>query len=151
MESTSSMTHQNTVAVEIDATPERVFAALADVANHTTWARGPEEIRNLSESPARLGSTFEQVGQLMGRTFVAECQVSDYAENRRFGFSGNKPFPFQVSWDLEPNSGGTKLIMGGQIKPGGLLKVAKPVLNSTLQSQMKADLLTLKAKLEAKG
>jgi len=93
MESTSSMTHQNTVSVEIDATPEQVFSALADVANHTTWAKGPEEIRNLSESPARLGSTFEQVGQLMGRTFVAECRVSDYEENRRFGRDAGRDCP----------------------------------------------------------
>jgi uncharacterized protein YndB with AHSA1/START domain len=151
MEFTSSMTHQNTVSVEINATPERVFAALADVANHTGWAKGPEEIRNVSENPALLGTTFEQIGQLMGRTFVAECQVSDYEENRRFGFSGDKPFPFQISWELEPNSDGTRLTMGGQFEPGGLLKVAKPVLNSTLESQMKADLLTLKAKLEEEG
>ncbi|MGD9147832.1 MAG: SRPBCC family protein [Anaerolineae bacterium] len=151
MASTSSAINQNGVKVEIEAAPDRVFAALADVAAHTDWANGPDEIRNLSESPARMGTTFEQVGQLMGRTFVAECRVSDYEENRRFGFSGDKPFPFQVIWELEPAAGGTKLTMNSQIEPGGLLKVAKPVLNSTLESQMKADMLTLKAKLEAKG
>jgi len=151
MESTSSKAYQNRVSVEINAAPERVFAALADVATQTDWARGPEEIRSLSENPARLGTSWQQVGKIMGRTMVAECRVNAYEENRRFGFSGDKPFPFRVAWDLEPASGGTKLSMGGQFEPGGFFKIATPVLNSSMESQMKADLLTLKAKLEAES
>ena len=69
----------------------------------------------------------------------------------RKGFSGDKPFLFQVIWELEPAAGGTQLTMGGQFEPGGFFKIATPVLNGTLESQMKADLLTLKAKLEAEG
>ena len=151
MASTASKTNRNRVSVEIEAAPERVFAALADVAAHTDWARGPEEIRNLSENPARLGTNWQQVGKLMGRTMVAECRVDAYEENRRFGFSGDKPFPFQISWELEPAAGGTQLTMSGQIEPDGFFKIATPVLNGTLESQMKADLLTLKANLEAEG
>jgi uncharacterized protein YndB with AHSA1/START domain len=151
MESTTSKTNRNRVSVEIEAAPERVFAALADVAAHTDWAKGPEEIRNLSENPAGLGTSWQQVAKLMGRTMVAECKVDAYEENRRFGFSGDKPFPFQVVWDLEPASGGTQLTMGGQFEPDGFFKIATSVLNGTLESQMKADLLTLKAKLEAEG
>ena len=151
MASKSQKTNQNRVAVEIKAAPERVFAALADVAAQTDWARGPEEIRNLSESPARMGTSWQQVGKLMGRTLVAECRVNAYEENRRFGFSGDKPFPFQVVWELEPASSGTKLTMAGQFEPDGFFKIATPVLNGSMESQMKADMLSLKAKLEAGG
>jgi len=148
MESAASTTNENAVSVQIDAAPERVFATLTDVATHTDWARGPEEIRNLSENPARMGTTFQQVGKLMGRTLVAECRVNHYEENRTFGFAGDKPFPFQVLFALEPDSGGTQVTMRGSIEPGGFFKIARPVLNSSLESQMKADLLTLKALLE---
>lgn len=148
MESAASKTNENAVSVQIDAAPERVFATLTDVATHTDWARGPEEIRNLSENPARMGTTFQQVGKLMGRTLVAECRVNRYEENRTFGFAGDKPFPFQVLFALEPGSGGTQVTMRGSIEPGGFFKIARPVLNSSLESQMKADLLTLKALLE---
>jgi uncharacterized protein YndB with AHSA1/START domain len=96
MESRASKTGQNQTSVVIETTPERVFAALTDVASQTDWARGPEEIRNLSESPARMGTTWQQVGKIVGKSLVAECQVNRYEENRTFGFSGDKPFPFRV-------------------------------------------------------
>lgn len=143
------MSSKNVVSVQIDAAPERVFAAISDVASHTDWARGPEEIRNPSENPARMGTTFQQVGKLMGRTLVAECRVNRYEENRTFGFAGDKPFPFQVLFALEPGSAGTQVTMTGKIEPGGFFKIAQPILNGSLESQMKADLLTLKALLEA--
>jgi CDGSH-type Zn-finger protein/uncharacterized protein YndB with AHSA1/START domain len=148
MESTDSKKKQNQVSVRIEAGPERVFAVLADVAAHTDWARGPEEIRALSENPARMGTTFQQVGKLVGKTVVAECQVNLYEENRRFGFAGDKPFPFQVAWELEPGAGGTQVTMNGHLEPNGFFKIAAPMLNSSLESQMKADMLTLKSLLE---
>jgi uncharacterized protein YndB with AHSA1/START domain len=148
MESKSGKSNQNRVSIEIETTPERVFAALTDVASHTDWARGPQEIRNLSENPARLGTTFQQVGKIVGRTLVAECRVNLYDENLRFGFSGDKPFPFQVAWEIEPSSSGTELTMTGSFEPGGFFKIARPVVNSSLESQMRSDLLTLKAVLE---
>ncbi|HSR31733.1 MAG TPA: SRPBCC family protein [Anaerolineae bacterium] len=146
---TSDEKNQNRISIEINAAPERVFAALADIAGHTTWARGPEEIRNLSENPAQMGTSFQQVGKLMGRTLTAECEVNLYEENRRFGFSGDKPFPFQVAWELEPGSSGTQVTMVGQFEPDGFFKIATPILKSSLGSQMQADMLTLKALLES--
>lgn len=146
---TSSKKNQNRISIEINAAPERVFATLTDIAGHTTWARGPEEIRNLSENPAQMGTNFQQVGKLMGRTLTAECQVNLYEENRRFGFSGDKPFPFQVTWELEPGASGTQVTMVGQFEPDGFFKIATPVLNSSLENQMQADMLTLKALLES--
>jgi uncharacterized protein YndB with AHSA1/START domain len=151
MESTSKKTNQNTVSVEIEVAPERVFAALTDVAAQTDWSRGPEEIRNLSENPAQMGTSFEQVARLMGKRIIAECQVNLYEENCRFGFNGDKPFPFHVIWELEPVSSGTQVTMSGQFEPDGFLKIATPVLNSSMESQMKADMLSLKAVLEAEG
>jgi uncharacterized protein YndB with AHSA1/START domain len=149
MDSSSNKTNQNMVAVEIEAAPERVFAVLTDVAAHTDWARGPEEIHNLSENPAQMGTSFQQVGKMMGRTLVAECQVHVYEKNRQFGFNGDKPFPFQIAWDLEPGASGTQVTMRGAFEPGGFFRIASPILNNSLQSQMQADMLSLKAMLEA--
>jgi uncharacterized protein YndB with AHSA1/START domain len=151
MESTSEKTNQNTVSVQIEVAPERVFAALTDLAAQTDWARAPEELRSVSENPARMGTTFEQVGKMVGRRLVAECQVNLYEENRRFGFNGDKPFPFQVAWELEPDASGTQVTMTGQFQPDGFFKIATPVLNSSMKSQMQADMLSLKAILEAEG
>ena len=151
MESTASKSNQNVVSVQIEVEPDQVFAALTNVAAHLDWARGPEEIRNLSENPAKLGTSFQQVAKIMGRKLVAECQVNLYEENRRFGFNGNKPFPFQVRWDLEQGASGTLVTMSGQFEPDGFLKIATPLLNSSMESQMNSDMLSLKAVLEAEA
>jgi uncharacterized protein YndB with AHSA1/START domain len=151
MESTASKSNQNVVSVQIEVEPEQVFAALSNVAAHVDWARGPEEIRNLSENPAKLGTSFQQVAKIMGRQLVAECQVNLYEENRRFGFNGNKPFPFQVRWDLEQGASCTLVTMSGQFEPDGFLKIATPLLNSSMESQMNSDMLSLKAMLEAEA
>ena len=151
MESKSSKSNQNVISVQIEVVPEQVFAALTNVAAHVDWARGPEEIRNLSENPAKLGTSFQQVGKLMGRKLVAECQVNLYEENRRFGFNGDKPFPFQVRWELEPGASGTLVTMRGQFEPDGFFKIATPLLNSSMESQMNSDMLSLKAMLEAEA
>jgi uncharacterized protein YndB with AHSA1/START domain len=151
MGSKSNKSDQNVVSVQIEAVPEQVFAALTNVAAHVDWARGPEEILDLSENPAKLGTSFQQVGKLMGRKLIAECQVNLYEENRRFGFNGDKPFPFQVGWELEPGASGTQVTMSGQFEPNGFMKIAAPLLNSSMESQMKSDMLSLKAMLEAEA
>jgi uncharacterized protein YndB with AHSA1/START domain len=147
----SNKSDQNVVSVQIKVVPEQVFAALTNVAAHVDWARGPEEILDLSENPAKLGTSFQQVGKLMGRKLIAECHVNLYEENRRFGFNGDKPFPFQVRWELEPGASGTQVTMNGQFEPNGFMKIAAPLLNSSMESQMQSDMLSLKAMLEAEA
>ena len=151
MESKAGKSNQNVISIQIEVVPEQVFAALTNVAAHVDWARGPEEIRDLSENPAKLGTSFQQVGKLMGRKLVAECQVNLYEENRRFGFNGDKPFPFQVRWELEPSASGTLVTMSGHFEPDGFFKIATPLLNSSMESQMNSDMLSLKAMLETEA
>lgn len=151
MEATKDEANQSQVSVMIACPPERVFNALTDVGSHIEWARGPEEIRALSENPARLGTTWQQVSKILGKTLVAECRVNVYEENRALGFTGDKPFPFQFVWELEPVAGGTSLTMSSQAEPGGFFRIAGPVLSSALDNRMKSDLLSLKTRLEAEA
>lgn len=151
MESTTDKTNQSQASVMIECPAERVFSALTDIASHVEWARGPEEIRAVSENPARLGTTWQQVSKILGKTLVAECRVNIYEENRALGFTGDKPFPFQFKWVLEPVVGGTSLTMSSQAEPGGFFRIAGPVLSNALDSRMKSDLLTLKARLETEA
>jgi hypothetical protein len=44
------------------------------------------------DDPVRLGTTWQQVGKLLGRKLVTRMQVNAYEENRKFGFGSDKPF-----------------------------------------------------------
>jgi len=73
------------ISVIIQRPPEKVFAALTDLKSHVDWARGPEEIRDVSDDPAQLGTTSQQVHRLLGEKLVASMQVDAHEEKRRFG------------------------------------------------------------------
>jgi len=137
------------ISVVIERPPEAVFAALTDVASHTDWARGPDEISNVSDNPARLGTTWQQTTKLAGKKIVSTMKVNAYEENHKLGFGSDKPFPMQILFTVTPTQGGTELRMTAHGQPTGILgKVALPILVRSLERQMESDLYSLKGILE---
>ena len=140
---------QSGVSVIIERSPEQIFAALTDVASHTTWARGPEEILNVSENPARLGTTWQQVVKMLGKRIAARMEVNAYEEKRKFGFGTDKPFPMDILFSLTPVAGGTEVRITATGQPASIFgKVALPVMAKGLERQMESDLYNLKGILE---
>ena len=140
------------ISVTIERPPEQVFAAMTNVAGHTGWARGPEEISDISDDPVRLGTTWQQVQKLPGRKLVSRMQVNVYEANRQFGFGSDKPFPIQLLFTLTPVPGGTELRMLASGEPANIFgKVALPILTRSVERQMESDLYALKAILEGEG
>jgi hypothetical protein len=138
------------ISVMIERPPEKVFGVLTDVASHTAWARGPEEIADISDDPARLGSTWQQAHKMLGKKLLYTMRVNAYEENRKFGFASDKPFPMHIVFRLEPVPGGTNLHMVAGGEPANLFgKMAMPILTRSVENQMESDLYTLKAILEA--
>jgi uncharacterized protein YndB with AHSA1/START domain len=146
---TGSAKVETGVSVTIERPPEVVFAALTNVASHTDWARGPEEITEISDDPVRLGTTWQQVGKLLGRKLVTRLQVNAYEENRKFGFASDKPLSMEFLFTLKPVSGGTELRMLASGEPANIFgKVAMPILTRSVEKQMESDLYALKGILE---
>jgi uncharacterized protein YndB with AHSA1/START domain len=140
------------VSVVIERPMEEVFAALTDVARHTEWARGPAEINHVSDNPARLGTTWEQVTKLLGKKFATTMRVNVYEENGKFGFETDKPFNSQFLFTVVPVSGGTEVRMAVSGEPANFFgKVTIPLLIKSVERQMESDLLALKALLENQG
>jgi len=146
---TESVATETGISVTIERSPEEVFAALTNVAHHTDWAKGPEEITHISDDPVRLGTTWQQTQRMLGKKLVNKMQVNAYEENRKFGFGTDKPFSMQLLFTLKPVPGGTELRLVGSGEPSNFFgKVAMPILNKSLERQMESDLYTLKAVLE---
>jgi uncharacterized protein YndB with AHSA1/START domain len=140
---------QSGVSVIIERPPQAVFAALTDVQHHTEWAKGPEEISDVSDQPVRLGSTWQQTAKLLGKKIVAKLQVNEYEENRKFGFGSDKPFPMQFLFTLTPVAEGTEVRMTGSGQPSNIFgKLALPIMVKSVERQMESDLYTLKGILE---
>ena len=139
------------VSVTIDRPPADVFAGFTDVPHQPDWSKGAGKILNVSENPAKLGTTWTQISKFVGREIEAHFKVTDYDANRRFGSQVDKPIPFQLLFVLEPVGTGTKLTMNAAGEPGGFFGVAAPLLRKSLKDTMTSDLGTLKRRLEARA
>ena len=139
------------VSVTIDRPPADVFAVLTDVPHHPDWSKGAGKTLNVSENPAKLGTTWTQISKFVGREIEAHFKVTDYDANRRFGSQVDKPIPFHLLFVLEPVGTGTKLTFTTTGEPGGFFGVAAPLLNKAMRDTMSSDLDALKARLEARA
>ena len=143
------MAVQAEASIVIDRSPEAVFAAITDVSHHTDWSQGVKQVTDLSHSPAVLGTTWKQTSRVMGQEVEATSEVFAFEENRKFGVEVNKPIPGKMIWQVEPSGKGAKVSINADFEPGGLFKVAAPMLAGSVKGSFERDLHALKARLES--
>ena len=66
------------VEVEIDATPDEVWARIADVSRHTEWMRDAAAIRLLSEQREGVGTRFECDTKIGPLTLTDVMEIIDW-------------------------------------------------------------------------
>lgn len=145
------MTLKAEASVTIDRPPADVFAVLTDVPRQPDWSKGAGKVSDVSENPARLGTTWTQVSKFVGRELEAHLTVNIYEPDRKFGSQVDKPIPFQLLFLLEPEGSGTRLTFTAEGEPGGFFGVAAPLLRKSISDTMSSDLAALKAMLETKA
>jgi uncharacterized membrane protein len=142
---------EHTVVVE--RPPNEVFAFLTDLSSLPDWQSGAVDVRQLEPEPSvGVGTKYVQVLKFLGRQFEATIEVTEYEPGRRFSIKTlSGPVPFQVQHTLEPsNGGGTKLRVTLEGEPGGLFKIAEPIVMRNAQRQVANDFATLKRLVEAR-
>ncbi len=73
------------VAVEIDATPETVWAVVEPIERHVDWMADAETIRFTSESNRGLGTTFECDTKVGPITLTDVMEITEWEPGRRMG------------------------------------------------------------------
>jgi len=137
--------------VDIRRPIEEVFAALTDVPRHPEWVGGLGAINNLSDNPVKIGTTWQQLGKLLGKQLAANVIVIAYDAPRRFGIEshGTGIGDGSITWMLESIPGGTRVEMTVDLAPSGLLAgLAAPFIKAGVQRQIAGDMQSLKKRLE---
>ena len=108
--------------------PEIIFAVLTDIPHHVDWVEGVIEHISLTDSPAKLGSIWEHMSDLLGRRLLTsnECNVCE--TNRKFGWITGKPISSQITLSLEPDKDSTKLTWSVESEATGIAQLAEPLL-----------------------
>jgi uncharacterized protein YndB with AHSA1/START domain len=88
----------------IQASPEKVWAVVADVGTHASWSPKHYEMRWVGGEPNQIGSTFHSIGSIPGNKHNEnDVEITERIEPIRFAFRATDPQGvFLNEWDLQP-------------------------------------------------
>ena len=139
-------------SVVISRPVQEVFAFLTEHEHDTEWRSGLVEWKGTSEGPTQVGSTSSEVLQFLGRRMETSYEITEYEENKVLGFKTTSgPIPMEGSYSVESTEAGTKLSFKISGEPGGLFKLAEPLVARTAKRQIETDFNNLKDLLESRG
>ena len=130
------------VVIDIDRSPEDVYAYLTDVSNLPKWQSGVYSAR-------REGSQIHESRHMLGRELSTTLEIEEEDPPRVFALRAvNSPVPFSVRHELEPRGGGTRLTVTGEGDAGMLPGFAAGIMARRAEKQFRKDFERLKRLLE---
>jgi len=137
-----NVTIENSIFIARPA--EDIWNFLTDIVNDRQWRKGLIDTRWTSVEPSSLGSTavyvFEGIGEVHWKLTEWENQRVmgwDYIGGRLDGGHG--------SYRMEPEAGGTRMMMRAEIRAGVIFGI---LMKFIVSRQNKGDLKKLKAIME---
>jgi len=133
---------------------ETAFDYIANPANRPEWLDTTLEVKNISEGPIGVGTSWTEVAKIAGRTVEQVRTVTEYERPRRyvmeFAVFGAKTGKFDITF--EPEAGGTRIafIFDYTLPAAALGKIAdKVLLERRLSKTFGHDTSTLRMVLES--
>ena len=140
------------VSIVINRPVEEVFAFLSNVESNLTWRSSQIEAKKTSDGPIGVGTTYRMVNNVLGRRLEGESEVIEYEPNRKVTVKIKSGyFPFVAQRIFEPAEGGTRVRFVVEAEPGGVFKLAEPLLASMAKRRVEADAANLKDLMEARA
>ena len=137
------------LGVLIDKPVKDVFAFITNPANMPKWNVAVVSMEQITPGAVGLGTKFKNVGEMMGRRIEGEMEVIAFEPDSKYGFQMNAgPVQVNVTLGFKTVGTGTKLSLNAQGNPGGLFKLAEPVMQGRVKSMMEENLARLKSVLE---
>lgn len=139
-----------TITTDIAASPEVVWAWIADYSRGPGWQKQMTSATWTSPEPHGVGSTFEQTAHFMGRDMTASYEVTEHDAPRVTAIkSTSGPFEITVRRVLEPTLGGTRVTETDTGGPGGGARLFSPMMRVMMEKTIRRDYRRLKELLES--
>ena len=106
-------------SIEIEASPEKVFAFITDMKKLNEITKGFQEAEITSKGPLAVGSTGHIVGKAGGSQMEFDVEITEFEKNKKLIMHaiGGSKLKMQYSDILEPTAKGTKLTFTNDYKP----------------------------------
>ncbi len=136
--------------IEIKRPINQVFDYFSVAENWPKWHLSMLEAKQTSPGKMETGATCGGINKVMGRRMAWDSKIKEYEPNKKWCetiVSGSTSIEERLTFD--PIEGGTKFTEVYDMKVGGFLKLFAPMVVSSMQKEMKANLSKLKEILEA--
>jgi hypothetical protein len=139
-----------TVRIVIARPRGQVAAYAADPDNATAWYRQIEAVEWRSDPPLRLGTRLAFRARFLGRRLAYTYEVREHVPGERFVMAtADGPFPMETTYTWADAPGGTEMALRNRGGPGGLARLAGPLMARAVKRNTGADLRELKRILES--
>lgn len=129
---------------------EQVFAFVTDMHKVKLWLP-VENMRQISNGPIGVGSTFAQDALFMGQRLSATIQVTRYEPPYVFAFKtiqGPIPMSNSIYCARVATTGETRVTLVGEADPGPAMKLLGPFIVPIVKKQLDNQINQLKRALE---
>jgi len=143
-----------TKSIEIEASPEKVFAFINDQEKMNELSKGSSEGEYTSKGPVGVGTTLHYVGKAGGSTAEWDMEITEFVKNKKVSMRtiGASKFKMQGSHILEPTATGTKLTntMDYELPYSVLGKIVDKLrVSKDIEKMMEKELRDIKKAIEA--
>ena len=100
-----------TKSIEIEASPEKVFAFMLDMEKLNEITKGFQEAEYTSKGPVGVGTTVHMIGKAGGSQSEFDTEITEFEKNKKVSMRtiGASKLKMTGSDILEPTAKGTKL------------------------------------------
>jgi uncharacterized membrane protein len=138
------------ISILIDRPIQEVFTFLSNPLNLPRWQSMILDVQPESSGTPEKGSRFRLKSEMLGRKIEGTIEIVEYTPPSVFAFQNQSgPMSVTVSMHLKTVGTGAQVSIQALGEPGGMFKLAEPVLAKQVQSQMETNLTRLKTYLES--
>jgi len=144
----------NKAAIEIAATPSKIFEYLTDPKHVKTWQPDVVEARPLPPGGLQVGAHVGATVQEYGRRFDVDLLVASMKRNEHIAYRMEAPTASAyVEYQIVPWGPKTLVVSTGAMRPKGSLRSLYPLIQGLfkriMQSKMTSRLMLLRAAVES--
>lgn len=144
----------NKAAIEISATPSKIFEYLTDPKHVKTWQPDVVEARPLPPGGLQVGAHVGATVQEYGRRFDVDLLVASMKRNEHIAYRMEAPtVSAYVEYQIVPWGPKTLVVSTGAMRPKGFLGSLYPLLQGLIkrmvQRKMTSRLMLLRAAVES--
>jgi uncharacterized protein YndB with AHSA1/START domain len=139
---------QHEVTIHLNKPVEQVFAFLVDTDKLSTWQSNLIKLEQITEGPLRTGSRFREIRRIGKRESEVQGEITALELNKRLETKTTTKPQAMVSYLLNPEQGGTRLMYKFVLVTSGLMRLAEPMIAGSIKKESESDFETLKRILE---